>query len=255
MSLHKKALSPHILLVEIDNPPANSLSKAMKHEFNILLEELEAATSLRVVIFTGRGTKFCTGDDLKEAASNIKKQGNVLHNLRAFSNIIDRIEALSMPVIAAINGWCVGGGLELALCCDIRIAVDSAKFITAGVNVGLTASAYRLPRLIGVGRAKRMLLTGGTIDAQEAKVFGLITDIHTSENLLPEAIRLAELIASKAPLAIQATKRIANTALDLSPSEGYVVQQQELEQLSKTKDHREALKAFGEKRKPDFEGV
>ncbi len=253
--LHKSSIGKHILLLEIDNPPANSLSKAMKLQFMKVLDELEQNSHIRALIITGRGNKFCTGDDLKEALKNNEKEGVILNNLRAFSTVIDRVEALPFPIIAAINGWCIGGGLELALCCDIRIAVDSAKFITAGVNVGLTASAYRLPRLIGVGRAKRMLLTGAAIDAQEAKEFGLVTDLHNSEDLLPEAIRLAKLMASKAPLAIVATKRIANSAFDLSPKEGYVMQQKELEKLSKTQDHKEALTAFTQKRKPNFKGI
>jgi len=252
-TIHKKRLENFVLLLEIDNPPANSLSKVMKQKFLALLEEIEQAENIRAIILTGRGNKFCTGDDLKEAMSR-STATSTLDNLKEFSKVIDRFEALAIPTIAAINGWCVGGGFELALCCDIRVAVPTANFITAGVNVGLTASGYRLPRLIGTGRAKRMLLTGDTVNAQQALQFGLITDIYEEENLLPEAIQLAELIASKAPLAVKATKKIANTALDLSKKEGYVLQQELLEELAVSEDYRAALSAFSKGEKPKFKG-
>jgi len=252
-TIHKKKIGDFVLLLEIDNPPANSLSTIMKQKFIGLLEEIEQNSSLRAIVITGRGNKFCTGDDLKEAMGRTTGS-STLKNLKKFSEIIDRFEALSIPSIAAINGWCVGGGMELALCCDIRVAVPTANFITAGVNVGLTASGYRLPRLIGAGRAKRMLLTGDTITAAQALQFGLITDIYETDNLLPAAIRLAELIASKAPLAVKATKKIVNTALDMEEKEGYILQQEILEKLAVSEDYREALAAFSAGRKPSFKG-
>ncbi|MGB0840485.1 MAG: enoyl-CoA hydratase/isomerase family protein [Chitinophagales bacterium] len=253
-NIHQTYINEHILFLELDNPPANTLSKSMKEQFLEVLADVEQNKMLRALVITGSGQKFCTGDDLKEAVQNAKKQGSIIDNLRHFSSVIDRFEALTIPTIAAINGWCIGGGLELALCCDIRVAVPDAKFISAGVNVGLTASAYRLPRLIGVGRAKRMLLTGATIDAPTALDYGLITDIFEPENLFAETIRLAHSIASKAPLAIKATKAIANAAFDISQKEGYILQQKELETLARSEDHQEALRAFATKRKPNFEG-
>lgn len=253
-TIHRTDINKHVVLLELDNPPANTLSKTMKVQFINLLAELEQNTLLRAIVITGKGTKFCSGDDLKEAAQNAKKPNGIINNLRNFSAVIDRFEALPIPIIAAINGWCIGGGLELALCCDIRVAVPNATFVSAGVNVGLTASAYRLPRIIGIGRAKRLLLTGDSINAQQAMDFGLITDIFKPENLLTEAIKLANLIATKAPLAIKATKRIANTALDLGIKEGHLNQQKELEKLGQTDDHKAALIAFSNKVKPIFEG-
>ncbi len=253
-SLHKQTIANHILLLEIDNPPANTLSKVMKVQFLQILEELEQPNDFRVIVITGRGNKFCSGDDLKEAAQNASKEGGIIDNLKHFSAVIDRFEALPIPIVAAINGWCIGGGVELALCCDIRMAAENAQFITAGVNVGLTASAYRLPRLIGMGRAKRMLLTGEALDSQTAKEFGLVTDVFPREVLLEEAIRLAKVIASKAPLAIQATKRIANVALEVRQEVGYGLQQKELETLARSEDHRIALKAFQNKETPVFRG-
>lgn len=255
-AIHETYIDNHILLLELDNPPANSLSKEMKRQFLALLDRVEAEITLRAIIITGRGNKFCTGDDLKEAVKNSAKDHDIIiNNLKKFSEIIDRFEALPIPIIAAINGWCVGGGVELALCADIRVAIPSSQFITAGVNVGLTASGIRLPRLIGVGRAKRMLLTGEAINAQQAMDYGLITDVFEEEVLISNSIKMAQLIATKAPLAIESTKRITNKAFELSEKEAYLFQQQELEELSRSQDHKEALIAFSEKRKPDFKGV
>jgi len=252
-AIHKKKIGHFVRLLEIDNPPANSLSKIMKQKFLAVLEEIEQDNNIRAIVLTGSGNKFCTGDDLKEAMGRTTG-ASTLNNLKEFSKVIDRFEALPIPTIAAINGWCVGGGFELALCCDIRVAVPTANFITAGVNVGLTASGYRLPRLIGAGRAKRMLLTGDTITAQQALQFGLITDIYEADNLLPAAIQLAELIASKAPLAVKATKTIVNTSLDMEAKEGYVLQQAILENLAVSEDYRAALAAFNSGKKPSFKG-
>ena len=118
-------------------------------------------------------------------------------------------------MIAAINGWCVGGGFELALCCDLRIASAEARFVCAGVNMGLMVSAWRLPRLIGVSRAKAMLLTGSPHDARTAELWGLVTAVCEPEALQGAAIELASRIASRAPLSVEATKRIASRAPDL----------------------------------------
>ncbi len=252
--IHQTYITDHILLLELDNPPANTLAKAMKIQMMKIMDEVEQNTELRAIIITGRGTKFCSGDDLKEAAYNAKTEHGIIQNLRDFSAVIDRFEALEIPIIAAINGWCIGGGLELALCCDIRVAVPDAKFISAGVNVGLTASAFRLPRLIGTGRAKRLLLTGDTINAKTALEYGLITDVFDSNLLLAEAIKIAKTSAQKAPGAIKATKNIADQSLDLDYEKGLKFQQEQLENLSKTQDHKMALEAFLEKRKPIFEG-
>lgn len=246
--------TPHIVLLKIDNPPANSLSKVIKQQFIDILDEIEQDKNIRVLIITASGSKFCVGDDLKEAVANSEIEGAITKNLKAFGRIMDRIEALPFPVIAAINGWCIGGGLELALCCDIRLAVDTSQFICAGVNVGLTASGYRLPRVIGIGPAKHMLYTGTPLSVEKAEQYGLVTGVYKKEALMPAALELAQVIASKAPLAVQATKRIVNTAFDLDFEESQDFQEKELLTLSNSEDHRNALKAFSVKEKPTFRG-
>jgi enoyl-CoA hydratase/carnithine racemase len=155
-------------------------------------------------------------------------------------------------VVAAINGWAVGGGLELALCCDIRLASTEAKFVCAGVNVGLMASTYRLPRLIGTSRAKAMLLTGLPHDAETAERYGLVTGLHAPDELRGAAVALAERIATRAPLSVEATKRTANRAVDLAPDDFNAMAAAELDVLRASKDHQAALAAFRDRGEPTF---
>lgn len=254
-SIHKSYIDESILLLELDNPPANTLSKHIKNQFITIIEEIEQNDCLRVIIITGRRTHFCSGGDLKENLDNIHDQEAIIHHLRSFTEVIERFEALPIPIIGAINGWCIGGGFELALCCDIRVAVPEAQFVCAGVNVGLTTSAYRLPRLIGTARAKRMLLTGSRFNVDTALEFGLVTDIFEKNDLLSETIKLAKTIASKAPLAVKTAKQIANKSFDLATAEGLKYQQEELEKLAYSQDYRTAVKAFIAKEKPQFNGI
>jgi enoyl-CoA hydratase/carnithine racemase len=217
----------------------------MRATFMAALDEVETNDALRCLIVTGRGRAFCAGDDLK----NVSPAGE---DLAGFGRLLDRLEATRVPVIAAVNGWCVGGGFELACCCDIRLASTEAKFVCAGVNVGLMASTYRLPRLIGVSRAKAMLLTGLPHDAEAAERYGLVTGLHAPDELRPAAIALAERIASRAPLSVEATKRTAGRAPDLSPEDANRMLGQELRVLRRSNDHKAAVAAFRERRDPVF---
>jgi enoyl-CoA hydratase/carnithine racemase len=237
--------APGVVKLTIDNPPMNPLGVEMRETFMRALDEVEADESLRCLIVTGKGKAFCSGDDLKA----VGPQGE---DLAGFARLLDRLEASRAPVIAAVNGWCVGGGFELALCCDIRIASHEARFVCAGVNVGLMASTYRLPRLIGVSRAKAMLLTGLPHDAESAEHYGLTTGLYAPDDLMEAAVRLAERIASRAPLSVEASKRTANRALDLSPDEANTMLAAELRTLRKSNDHKAAVAAFRERRDPEF---
>ena len=244
-TIHIERIGEQVVLLEIDNPPMNPLGAPMRAAFMEALDEVETNDALRAIVVTGRGRAFCSGDDLKDV-------GPGGEDLAGFGRLLDRLDATRAPVIAAVNGWCVGGGFELALCCDIRIASTEARFVCAGVNVGLMASAYRLPRLIGVSRAKAMLLTGLPHDAETAERFGLVTAVHAPEALREAALTLAARIASRAPLSVEATKRIAARAPDLSPEDAATMQAQELRVLRRSKDHKAAVAAFREKRDPVF---
>jgi len=244
-TVHVETISPAIMLLEIDNPPMNPLDAAMCETFLRTLDEVETNDALRCLIVTGRGPAFCSGADLKEAATGSQ-------TVNAFGRLLDRMEATRVPVVAALNGWCVGGGFELALCCDIRLASTEAKFVCAGVNVGLMASTYRLPRLIGVSRAKAMLLTGLPHDAETAERYGLVIGVHAPGDLREAAVALAERIASRAPLSVEASKRTASRAPDLSPEDANVMLAEELRVLRKSNDHKAALAAFRERRDPIF---
>ena len=251
-TIHETREGEHVVVVEIDNPPRNSLGSAMRKLLRGILARLAADHSVRAIVLAGRGNAFCSGDDLREEFEAVAGGGERGANLVEFGHLLDEVEAFRAPVIAAVGGWCVGGGFELALCSDIRLASTEAKFVCAGVNVGLMASAYRLPRLIGASSAKHMLFTGLAYDAGTALRFGLVTDVFAPADLMPRAIELASRIASRAPLSVEASKRIAGQAANLAPAEALALQGQELSALLHSADHLAALTAFLEKRTPTF---
>ena len=232
-------LSEHATLLEIDNPPANALGRAAREAFHAHLDDVERDSEIRALVITGSGRAFCSGDDLKEqeAAQSAGLDARKAQ-LAEFAGVIARLDAFRIPVIAAVNGFCLGGGLELALAADIRIASGDASFVCAGVNVGLMASVWRLPRLIGVARAKHLLLTGSPVDAQTAERFGLVTAVYKPDILLNEAATLATRIATRAPLSVEATKRMAARALDLSREEADEAGGKELGVLVAKRGHR-----------------
>ncbi|MDG2528436.1 enoyl-CoA hydratase/isomerase family protein [Caulobacter endophyticus] len=238
--LHVSRPTGSIILLELDAPPANALGLALRAQLVKALDEIATDDDVRAVVLTGRGGVFCAGDDLREAA--VRGDG-ALAAVEDFNRLMDWVEALRVPTIAAVDGWCFGGGLELALACDIRLASDRATFAASGVNIGLVASATRLPRLIGAARAKAHLLTGAQFDAARALFDGIVAAVHTPGTLLREAMKLAEAISSRAPLAVEATKRVVD-------GKAYV--EEELPALIASGDHQEAIAAFMGKRTADF---
>lgn len=249
-NLHVSNPSTGVTLIEIDAPPANALGHELRTRLYSELESVGDDLNSRVVVLTGRGKHFCTGDDLKEAR---QRGDDAASSLRQFGRLLDLVEDLRVPVIAAINGSAIGGGLELALACDVRIAGERASFTGAGVNVGLMASVYRLPRLVGVGPAKAMLLTGSPATSEQALRYGLVTEVVPDDELAETALALADRIATRAPLSVEAAKRTIGKAFDLSRQEADRVVAAELPTLSGSTDHRRALEAFAKGEKPTFE--
>lgn len=240
--LHVSRPSPAIVLLELDAPPANGLGMALRGRLAEALTAINADLAVRAVVLTGRGEAFCAGDDLREAATRGDGQ---LDAVLGFNVLMDQVEACRVPIIAAINGWCLGGGLELALSCDIRVASSRASFAASGVNIGLMASVGRLPRLIGEGRAKAHLLTGATFDSARALADGIVASAHDPAELMTAALDLAERIASRAPLSVEATKRaVAGRGPGVTA---------ELTALVASADHVEAVSAFQAKRPARFE--
>ncbi len=235
-----------VALVELDNPPMNAMSADSCAKMMEIFGALQTDREIRAIVLTGRGKAFCSGADMKEARPGSGE------GVSAFGRVLERVAASRAPVIAAVNGHCIGGGLELALCCDLRIASRRASFVCAGVNVGLMASTYRLPRLIGISRAKAMLLTGSPFDAAVMEAWGLVTALHAPEHLVDAALALAARVASRAPLSVEATKRFADRAVDMSPAEAREMMVRELPVLQVSRDHQEAISAFIEKREPVF---
>lgn len=238
MTLHMTSPHEGVVLLELAHPPANALCMALRAELSDALAQIEADTTVRAVVLTGRGRAFCAGDDLMEAAA---RGPSGVEAVLGFGGLMDQVEGLRVPVVAAVNGWALGGGLELALACDIRIAAPGAIFTASGVNVGLMASVRRLPRLIGEGAAKAMLLTGSPCNAETALHTGLVTAVETE--VLTAALAIAERIASRAPLSVEATKRAVA---------GHGDETGVLTALFHSQDHQQALKDFAAKKTPVF---
>lgn len=241
--IHVSRPEPAIALVELDTAPANVLAMAERTRLLEAFADVEADKAVRAVVLTGRNGAFCTGDDLAESLSrDVETQAAaILH----FLAMCDTIAAFRVPVIAAVDGWCIGGGLELALACDIRLASERASFACSAVRMGLTASGERLVRLIGESRAKPHLLTGAPFDAARALADGMVASVYPAESLLGAALATAGLIACRAPLAVEATKRVAS---------GLSTTTVETPGLAATADHAEARAAFIGKRPAVFEG-
>jgi enoyl-CoA hydratase len=256
-----------ILKSEIDGSVATltlnrpAVLNALNRDLLTMLEEtLDAFTgdsSLRAVIITGTGERaFAAGADIAELA---ELPGAVAgeHKARTGQRITQLIEALPVPVIAAVNGFALGGGCELAMACDFRIAAENAKFGQPEVNLGVPpgyGGTQRTARLLGPGMALFMCLTGETIDAAEALRIGLVQRVVPIGELLPEARRIAGIIAAKAPLAITATKRAIREGAALPLAEGLALEALHFGAMVSTNDFREGTRAFLEKRKPVFEG-
>lgn len=240
-----------VALITMDHPPMNALSWASRQTLKRHLGDIEEDTSIRCLVLTGTGRAFTSGANLNE--DEAMGEEDLEDFVDDFFGMIDDIEQLRVPVIAAINGATVGGGLELAMACDIRIAVPEAVFVAAGVNVGLIANFWRLPRIVGTGPAKEILLTGDRYTADQALRWGLVTSLHERDDLLDAAIAKARRIATRAPLSVENTKRCATRAFEMDAEQGFNEQFEQFVAMFRTADHAEALRAFFERRDGDYQ--
>jgi enoyl-CoA hydratase len=245
-----------VAVLTINRPDKlNALNKTVHAEGVAALDELRKDASVRVVVITGSGPKsFIAGADISEFAGQTPVTQRDLFLERTFFNSID---AFPKPVIAMINGFCLGGGNELALACDIRIASENARFAQPEINLGIMCGGggtQRLTRLIGEGRAMEMVLTGDMIDAPTALKFGLVTAVHPAEELEARTMELAEKIAEKAPIALQLSKEAVKFASRSNLDEGLRREVDLFAICFSTEDKEEGVAAFLEKRKPNFKG-
>lgn len=241
----------------IDRPEvANCLSFDTLAQMRARVGELARAQDVRVVVITGAGEKaFCAGADLKERATMpLEKVPQFVASIRA---LMDEVEALPMPTVAAVNGVAFGGGTELLLACDLRIAAAHAQLGLTEVSLAIIPGAggtQRLPRLIGRARAKELILTGRRISAQEAERIGLVHAVVDADGLSARVAAVVSEIAANGPLAVRAAKRAIDAGCEKPLAEGLRVEAECYESILPTKDRVEALQAFREKRKPQFRG-
>jgi len=234
----------------------NAISAAMKAELAQALDRIEDARA-RVVIVTGAGRAFCAGADIKERAGQEPTPAEFLAAQRRTHALFDRLAALEAPVIAAINGVALGGGLEIALCADIRLAAATARLGLTEVALGVIPAGggtQRLPRLIGLGAAKRLVLTGQVLEAEAARAIGLVDEVTAPEALLDRARSIAAAIAAQPPLAVQAAKRVMDRGMETDLATGLEAELHAAAILFATEDRREGMRAFVEKRRPVFTG-
>jgi enoyl-CoA hydratase len=255
------------ILVEHDGPVAlitlnrpsvlNALNAQLLSELSDALTDLENDEEVRCVVITGAGTKaFAAGADIGELNA-LKNAGEGAEKARIGQAVTLQIERLKKPVIMAVNGFALGGGCELAMAGDIRIASENARFGQPEVNLGLIpgyGGSQRTTRLLGKGMAMFLCLSGDMIDAQLALQIGLVERIVPQDELLPAAKKLAQTISQKAPLAIQACKRAINTGAHLPISDALEVEALEFGTLVNTNDFKEGTAAFLEKRRAEWKG-
>lgn len=250
-------LKNHMAVVTINRPDAlNAFNYETLSELQDSIEKLRTNPEVRVVIFTGAGERaFSVGADLKERKT--LSEVEVRRNIYKIGEVFSLIDQLPQPTIAAINGFAFGGGMELALSCDFRIAVSNTKMGLTETSLAIIPGAggtQRLPRLIGQAKALELILTAKRLSAEEALAYGLVTKLADSENLLDTCFELAEQMLANGPLALQQAKFAVKQGMNVDLQTGLQIERKAYEVIIPTEDRLEALQAFAEKRKPEFKG-
>ena len=245
-----------IAVLAISRPAAlNALNSETLNELNAALSEVEANTEIRAMILTGGPDKkgnefksFVAGADIAEMSTLTKAEGEAFG--KKGNDVFRRLETFPIPVIAAVNGFALGGGCEIAMSCDIRICSDNALFGQPEVGLGITpgfGGTQRLARVVGVGKAKEMIYTARNIDANEAYRIGLVNAVYTTEELMPAAKKMAAKIASNAPIAVRACKKAINEGLDAAMDDAIVIEEKLFGSCFETEDQRAGMGNFLEK--------
>jgi enoyl-CoA hydratase len=248
-----------VATLTLNRPAAlNSWNQKMRDELREAVRGLAADDSLRVLLITGEGRAFSAGEDVRgmQGLTELGTRG-FRRVARDIHNVFDEIEAMEVPVIAAINGVAAGGGLELALSCDFRFAADTAKLGFPENNVGLipgSGGCSRLVKLVGLSRAKRVVMSGEMLAAGRALEIGLVDEVFAADQLLGKTMQFAQLLSGKAPLALGLAKLVLNACANVDPDTGRSLERLGQSILKKTEDHEEGARAFVEKRKPKFKG-
>jgi enoyl-CoA hydratase/carnithine racemase len=245
-----------VVLLTLNRPEAmNSFNVSMLRGLKERLEALQFESDVRVIIITGAGKAFCAGADLKERATLSEQQ--VKEFIFTIRNTFTFIESLNKPVIAAVNGVALGGGTELALACDLRMASASASMGLTETRLAIIPGAggtQRLPRLVGRGKAKELIFTGRRVDAEEALQIGLVNKVCPPSELLAECRAMAAMICETGPIAIQQAKYAINHGLETDLATGLAIESNAYWITIPTEDRLEGLTAFREKRKPVYKG-
>jgi enoyl-CoA hydratase/carnithine racemase len=243
-----------LMMITLTDPPLNPIPTSSLAILEQACERAEADSSVRVAIVSGEGSNFSAGAELNEMSLAItaeEAQAKSAHGIRVFA----RLQALQVPVIAAIRGLCVGGGLELAMSCHIRICSDRARLGLPEVNLGLMpgwGGTQRLPRLLSMGRALKMMLSGEMISAQQALQCGLVDEVVPDAELMTHAVGLAKRIASKSKVAVRMILRTVREGMEQPLSEALRLESRAFGKVCRSRDAREGVTAFVEKRQPKF---
>jgi len=244
-----------VAIITIHRPDKrNALNYEVRNDLNEALLRIEATEEVRALIITGSGDSFVAGADI--AAMKEFSPEDAVASSKHGSDIFLFIENMRIPVIAAVNGWAFGGGCELALSCDIRIASSNAVFGQPEVKIGIMpayGATVRLPRLIGLGRAKELIFSGRTLTAQEAETIGLVNKVVPGEELMNYTVKFAKKL-SEGPAAIAFAKHALNRAYDLDMEEALTLASRLYGEIYKTEDAREGISSYLEKRNPKFIG-
>lgn len=243
-------------VVKINNPEAlNALNTAILLELDQAFDELASDVEVDVIVLTGEGRAFVAGADIAEMCTKRAAEGKSFGRLGA--SVFRKIELLEKPVIAAVNGFALGGGCELSMACDIRIASSKAKFGQPEVGLGITpgfSGTQRLPRLVGIGKAKELIYTAAVINAEEAYRIGLVNAVVAPDELLDKALEMANAIATKAQLAVRYSKEAINRGIETDIETGIDIETSLFGMCFATADQKEGMEAFLQKRKPEFKG-